>query len=521
MFNKIKIIFLVTVGACVITSRAVADLNLPPPLVTHTIPLHQHKTASFNYNTINNVLWPIVNHYTAFPDIPEWYANSDRAPLPMPTHTHFLAQKLTLRDAIWVTLRNSPDVKNDEAQRISDKFALAVARWNFEPQFNDNFQFTRDFVSRQATVKTTGGVTLNTPFATKISTGFENDTKSYFDHRNTYNTTITQPLMNGGWLVPWHNYLDAVNTEKQAELTFKSDIMNTVSQVIQSYTQLVSAYNSLALERANLKTTEEEMKQDALKLKVGRMSRSNFLQESVTLQTNKLGVVTNENAVQVAYQTFLTTLGLVPTAHLRVDKHIDIKGFSEPDLQTCIRLALRYNVNYLGDKLAIQNAKRALSDAINGLMPTLTATGTFGFGNGQKTSQSLGVTFSVPIDDMAARQTELDAKIALEQAKIALTSERQTVVSNVTSQWKTIQSDWQQIQIGIAQVALQEHVVKNDRLLLRYGRTTMFDYLQDRNTLLSQQQGLVTNKIAYITDVATLDTTMGILLKRWNIKLRY
>jgi outer membrane protein len=496
--------------------------NIPTPVETPTIKPHTNSSAAFNYSTINHVLWPIVDHYTAFPNIPTWYANSNKSPLPTPHHTHFLTKLLTLRDVIWIALRNNPDVKNDEVTRITDKFALSVARYNFEPHFTDDFTLTKNLrANHDAQVATTGAVSLNNPFGGSISTSYNNSTKAYFDHRNTYTTTVKQSLMKGGWLGSWYTYLDAINTAETARLTFKSSIEGVITTVIGDYTSLVSAYNNLSLDKQNFKETVEQLKQDELKYKTGRISHSDLLQEQATYQTDKLNVVTEEDTVQTSYQSFLTELGLVPSSKIRIDQKIDTRGFQEPGLDICVNTALKYNTDYINAKLTVENNKRALTTAINGLMPTLDLTGTFGYGNGQTTTQSLVVNFSVPIDDMTARQGKLQAKITLEKSKISLVAERQSVISNVTTQWKSVQADIRQIKISESQVELQKRVVQDNYLLLQYGRTTMFQYLQERTTLLQNEQSLISNKITYMTDVATLDKTMGITLKRWNIKLRY
>ena len=370
-------------------------------------------------------------------------------------------------------------------------------------------------------LSTTGQVELNTPFATDIQSGFTNTTKSYFDHRNTYTTSITQPLLNGGWLTPWYTYLNSVTTAQLAKLNFRSAIIGTVTQVIAAYTALVQSYNSLALNKRQYQQAKKQLNQDKLQLKVGVLSRSAFTQEAAQLATDKLSVVQAENSLQTTYQSFLTELGLVSTVHLRVDGKINTKGFGFPSLKTCIQVALKHNTTYLADKLNIGNAKRNLITAINELLPTLTATANFTYGNGQKTIPTVGFQFSVPIDDISARANKLSAKVDLEQAKITMASDRQSIISQVTSDWQTVKSTLAQIKISEEQVRLQEQVVKDDYLSLKYGRTTMFQYLEDRTTLLTNQQDLVNTKISYITSVTTLDQEMGVTLKRWNIKLRY
>ena len=493
---------------------------LPVPSDSNAIVPHRHD-APFTDQTINHVLWPIATKFTAFPDIPTWYANAERSPFPLPDHEHYLKKRLTMRDVIWIALRNNPTVKNAEVQRIENKFALQVAQHVFVPQFTDNFSWSRNMETHIDTLSTTGGISLTTPFATTLSSNFTNTTKAYFDHRNTYTATINQPLLNGGWLTPWYTYLDAVAAEQQAKLAFRSTIIGVVSNVITDYTGLISAYNQLALDQQQYQQTLEEQRQNKIQLKYGRISLSSYTQEAATLATNKLGVVQDQDSLQQAYQTLLTDLGLVTTTPLMISKQINISGFDFPDIKTCIRVALRHNTTYLADKLTIGNDKRALITAINQLLPTFNTTAGFTYGNGQKTIPTVGFTASVPIDDIAARQSELDAKIQLEKDKIALAVERQSIISTIISDWKTIKSNLTEIAIGQKQIALQRQVVKDDKLSIKYGRMTMFQYQQDRATLLTYQQELVNDKISYINSVATLDQSMGITLQRWNIKLRY
>ena len=56
--------------------------------------------------------------------------------LPLPEHTQPFAKKLSLREAIFLALRNSPDVENAELQRVLDKFALETARYQFQPHYS-------------------------------------------------------------------------------------------------------------------------------------------------------------------------------------------------------------------------------------------------------------------------------------------------------------------------------------------------------------------------------------------------
>ncbi len=499
----------------VITYSHCYTASLPAPTTAH-----QHKSQHFNQQHIDDVLWPIVKQYTAYPNIPSWYANTQKAPKNLNNKAD-LAKPLTLRDVIWIVLRNNPAIKNAEMQRAEEKFALQIAKWRLQPQYSDNFSFSKNLSTHQSTYNNSVNANWLTPLGTQLSAGYSNNTQGVFDHNNQYSASITQPLLQGGWFMPELSYLSAVDTEKQQRLQFKQNIMMVVNEVIADYMSLVQAYNDLELQQHQLNETKRRLDQDKLKLKAGKLSRSNYLQEQVQYEQYQLNISRQRNTVHSSYVAFLTRLGLVAHAKINFNKHIDTTGFDVPSRQQSITLALHYNPQYQADFLALKNAERALTQAHNNILPKFDVSAGTTFGVRQTPEHTVGVDISVPINPIDKREAIFSARVALQQQKIKIQEDKQELISRVTNQWQTIQADLQQIKISKKSVRMQVQSVKDTQLLLEYGRTTMFEYLRLRDQLLSQQQGYVSKQIQLINDVASLDNSMGITLDRWQIKLRY
>lgn len=488
---------------------------LPVPTTTY-----QHKSQYFSHQHIDDVLWPIVKQYTAYPDIPSWYANSQTGPKHFSTQAD-LSKPLTLRDVIWIVLRNNPAIKNAEMQRAEEKFALRIAKWRLQPQFSDNFSFSKNLNMHQSTYNASVGADWQIPFSTRLQAGYSNNTSGIFNRNNQYSASITQPLLRGGWFMPELSYLSAVDTEKQQRLQFKQNIMTVVNQVIADYMGLVQAYNDLTLQQRQLDETNRRLDQDKLKVKAGKMSRSNYLQEQVQYEQYQLNISRQQNTVHNSYVAFLTKLGLVAQAKIDFDKHIDTTGFDVPSREQSIHLALQNNPQYQADFLALKNAERALTQARNDILPKFDVSVGTTFGIKQTPEHTVGMNISVPINPLDKREAIFNARVALQQQKIKIQEDKQALMSLVTNQWQTIQADLQQVKISKKAVQMQAQSVKDTQLLLEYGRTTMFEYLRLRDQLLSQQQGYVSNQIQLINDVASLDNSMGVTLDRWQIKLRY
>src|SRR5271155_2310369 len=65
--------------------------------------------------------------------------------LPKPQETFRSPKLLSLQDAIILALRNNPTVHSSRFQRISDRYALELANYAYQPHFNfsGNVAFTK------------------------------------------------------------------------------------------------------------------------------------------------------------------------------------------------------------------------------------------------------------------------------------------------------------------------------------------------------------------------------------------
>ena len=89
------------------------------------------------------------------------------------------------------------------------------------------------------------------------------------------------------------------------------------------------------------------------------------------------------------------------------------------------------------------------------------------------------------------------------------------------NQWDSIHNQYEQIKVAEVALALQEKTLQNAKLKLQYGKSSVFEVNTLETGLLTQEVALVSTKIQYLNSITALYKTMGIILERWNIKLRY
>lgn len=453
--------------------------------------------------------------YSAYPDIPGWYATPTTE---TPATHHPTIYHVTLREAIWLALRNNPDIKNAEAQRVLDKFALAVAHWAFQPQFSNEFSVGYDPKTGQITDSGQLSSTVTTPAGTVVKAGYSNSS-GVFNHHNSYQLSIQQPLLKG-WMQPELAYLGALDSEKTARFEYANNVMTVVRTVINRYMALLSAYNNIQIQKRQLNETLKQLHQDQLKFEKGKMARSDFLQVKVQAQQYQLDMIQQQNDYKNTYQDFLQALGLRLDTNVQIDHAVGNQLMTVPPLKDCINTALKHNIQYQMEQISLRGAERALKQARNQMLPDLSASVGTTLGDGRQ-DPSVGLSLSVPINDLSSQQSVVNARVSLEKQRIALKQARQEVVRDVTNQWNSVQSDLSRIKLARQTVALQAQTVKDNRLLLQYGRTTVFDFIRIQDQLLSQQLGLVGLQTSLVNDVASLQNLMGVTLQAWHIQLRY
>lgn len=453
--------------------------------------------------------------------------------LPGAYTSHRIPGTLTLRDAILLALRNNPDVENSELTRIVDKYNVIVARYAFEPQFTLGGSATY-FRNGVPNFEVNSSVNLFTPIGSTINFAYTNP---FGGSNGNATLTFTQPLLRGFGFVNRIPYLDALDNEEIAKITFRTQIINVVVAVETSYRALVEDYNNLEIQKQNYHETLEQLKQYRLMAKVGKMSPSDLNQQEANLANAKLGVIQQQDQVQDDYQTFLSSLGLIPSAIVSIDKHIDLDDIHLPTLKESIRLALAYNTDFQTALIQLRSTKRAIIVARDARKPQLNVTYTqpisfndssFGGTNGMVPINggggngfTLNLQLDIPINDVPAKANLIGAEVALEQAQLSLEQQKEDLIRQVMTSYRSLQIQWQGILIAETSVKLQEQTLKDAQIKLKYGKITMFEVIQDQVNLLQARTDLVSQKIQYLNSVTTFYQNLGITLDVWDIKLRY
>jgi outer membrane protein len=458
-----------------------------------------------------------------------------------------IPRELSLDEAIKLAVRENPNVQTAQLSHVLQKFALEIQQWQFQPHFAFNATHT---TSRNYAVTPNGMVTTNssgitpsasllTPIGTELTLSATNNIS---DHYNPgVSLQVVQPLLRGfGKPIVEAALYNAMDGEKISRLSVEGQLRSTVTAVINAYLDVVSAQNTLDIDRQALHRSEESVHQTQLFIKAGHKAGV----ELVTVQADEASARTkienDKNNLDQARYALLTTIGIDPNTNVKfsnVNVSALIKKYHIPSLETAKHMILENDIQYQTDQITLQGSvKRSVLAAedntrwkLDLTMNAATGNGTGGgpnagvnsLVNGVNVTNSAMLNLTIPIDDRPAKVALASAKIALREAEIALQQEKWGKETSVINGWNSIYSAERAEHFAESAEQLQEKTYHISFQKYSYGLIDSLELQSAEQQYRGAQQTLLNAKISYLKALMNMDVLVGTTLQTWNIQVQY
>jgi outer membrane protein TolC len=460
---------------------------------------------------------------------------------------------LSLKEAILLSLRYNPTVKSSELQRVVDKFSLAVAKNQFELQYaltgaavqtnsiannqplvvSGNYSLV-PVTSLQTVYGTNYSLQMNNP-VTLLKSSPTSPTLNFYNPSLTLN--ITQPLLRGSGREVVQAPLNvAYNVNAIAALNFKSNIINTVTQIMQDYWNVVAADGALKVAQTALEVSIKTVANNALQIKEGFMASSENVQAEAAVANQRILVASSENQVLQAKINLLRDIGLSPFTSVNVDDGFHFENFKYPVGEEARRIMMANNPQINIARLSLRNAKISLLLAEDqqrwslNFVTSIVQGGGSGGGknanfsslfNGWNRSRTLGLTLSVPIDNLPVQQQYVNAKVGLSQEELNARLLRLSLESQLLSQIENLRILLLQVKLAKQSVTLSYKSYQDALVKVKYGQASMFEVTTLQTNYINASLQVISAEIAYVTSIAQYYQLLGITLDKWSIKLHY
>jgi outer membrane protein len=478
--------------------------------------------------------------------------------------------RLSLEDAVLLTLLNNSDLSVDRAQFDLSQFAVQRARSPFDPLLIAGFAPTRSISPSASSLN--GAATLSTlsqtssagysqlfQTGTGVSVGMSTTrftTNSAFETVNPSFTSgltfsLSQPLLRRfGIFANRAPIIIAQRGVRQSRANFEAQLNDTVQRVINQYWDVVQARKTLEVLKQSLELAEASYQRDKRALELGALPPLDIYRSESQVAQRKVPVIQAEYSLKQVENTLRQTLGADLDARsgavdLELTDSAETNGKLEiVDLQETMADALknRPEIDAQNQQLAIDDANARL--ASNSLRPDLSLSATYatnGLGgvifdnsgptpllisNGGFTdslSQLGGFNFPTygislqlrfPIHNSAAAA---DLGTALVSKRRSLYQMR-SVQQGISTEVKNAVHDLEQAELVItAAQSSRDLAAKNlsaEERKYQLGAQTIFFVLDAQNQLSLAEQSLVQAQISYQKALAEVDHATGSLLAK-------
>ena len=452
---------------------------------------------------------------------------------------------LSLNEAIFLSIRDNPNVQITQLNEVSQKFNLFVQEWQFYPHYSLQASATQTRtgtpgqpISNSHNYNIQPGISIATPIGTAIAINSTNTKTTSYNPGLT--AQITQPLMRGfGTAVVEAALHNAMDSEVIARLNIKDTLRTTVTEVINAYLDIVNAQQTILIDAKAVERAEESVRQTKLFIQAGHKAGNELVTVEANVASAKSNLENDKNNLAQRQYALLAAIGIDPNMPVRFSD-LNIKDLMSkyrlPTLEKTKELILENNIQYQIAQIMLNGSTmRNLLIAEDNTRWQLNltanaATGNGGGGgqnagidslfNGANQSQSIGLTLQIPIDDQVAKQAVLNAKIAIKQARINLKKQKWDIETNAINGWNNVVSAERALRFAENAEKLQAKTYHISYQKYTHGLIDSLELQTAQVQLIQTQQNLLSNQIAYLKALVNLDLLIGHTLQTWHIGVR-
>src|ERR1700728_3661150 len=499
---------------------------------------------------------------------PETLSNAFPGPKYMQEHIVDGKLSLTLQDAVVLTLINNSNVRLQELNIETAKYALLGAYSPFDPfvqgSFNSQGQFSQAFtqLAGAPTLSTLNQVTQLTYNQTlETGTNFQvNFNANKFSSNSSYNFInpyitsflgfqFTQPLLRNRWLFANRAPLVIARRNlRSSRALFEAQVSGTIQQVVGQYWNVVQARGSLAVAQKSMDAAEATYNHDKRALELGALPPLDIYRSESQVADRRVQVMQSEYALKQTEDALRMTVGADQDPYFEaLDLELTEKPEPEGELRTldasaALQLALTKRPEFDAAHAALANDQTRIRLAHNHLLPELAFTGYYGSnglggtqfnGMGQKITSSsvnqlFGFTYptyyaqlslSLPLKN---RMAKAEMGSALVSRRSDLYNERQ-IREQVTLDVSNAVHQLEQAKLSIAAgkdaLDLATKTMAAEQRKYDLGSETIFFVLEAQTELASAQLGLLQAEVNYQLAVAGVDHATGELLDPYHVQI--
>lgn len=368
---------------------------------------------------------------------------------------------------------------------------------------------------------------------------------------------VTQHLLQGfGPAMNARQISIAKNNREISDLTFKAQVITTVSAISDLYWDLVAYNENVRVQRDALAASQRLLEDDQKQVDVGTLAPIEVTRARAEIASGQQALTVAETQVlqqETILKNALSKTGVVSreiaSAHVILTDHLRVPGNdSLTPIQDLAATAVASRPEMAQFRILIQNQGIAIRGTRNELLPTLDVVGLltnnglagqlnpqvagaspfFIGGYGTVLSQifarnfptySIGLNLSLPIHNRAAQADLINSELTLRQQQVGIQRLENQVRVEVQNAVIGVQQARAQYESATQQRMLQQETVDAERKKLDAGVSTSYNVILTERDLVTAESSEVAALTAYAKARVELDRATGQTLNSNNISV--
>ncbi|MEO5933277.1 MAG: TolC family outer membrane protein [Duganella sp.] len=332
-------------------------------------------------------------------------------------------------------------------------------------------------------------------------------------HSNTYTVALTQPLFNWGL---WQTYEQSKLAQAQAEATFAQARQDLITRVAQAYFDVLTAQDNLTSTQAQKVATTEQLASAKRNFEVGTQTITDTHEAQAAYDlvvAQEFAAINDLDNKRTALQVII---GQAPGELSPLRPGVTIAAPEPAAVDPWISSAEGQNFAVISAQLSLEIAKREIARNRANHLPTVNLTAaTQHIGqtaNGTTKTNSIGVTWNVPIFSGFAITSKVRETIALEdKARNDLESTKRLASQNARQAFLGMNSGLAQVKALEAAEVSSKSSLDSNKLGYQVGVRINIDVLNAQRQLYATQKDLSKARYDTIMNGLRLKSAAGTL----------
>ncbi len=383
----------------------------------------------------------------------------------------------------------------------------------------------------------------------------------------SFSLNITQRLLQGfGPAVNSRQIRIAKNQREISDLTFKNQVITTVSAIMNLYWDLVSFNEDVKVKRQTLAANEKLYNDNKKQVEIGTLAPISIVQAEAEVAGSQQDLTIAETRVfqqETIIKNYLSKTGvasptladarIVPTDRIRMPDHEAIEPF-----QDMVATALHARPEVAQQRMNLENARISMKGSRSQLLPSLDAYANlannglagqvntlpvpegipfvaphnpdayFIGGYGTLFSQlfgrnfpdySIGVQLTIPLRNRQAQADMLNDQLTLRQGEMQMQKLDNQIRVEVQNAVIGLQQARASYQAALKRRVLQEQTLDAEQKKLALGASTIYQVILVQRDLTQAQSSEVAAMSTYTKARVELDRAMGTTLANTNVSV--